>query len=95
MSVHPAKTQISLGISDQPGHPDVQADLSLHWAHTHFVGFVMSRLKCHAVDYGVCIPGMVLSRMNAITGPQNATLPTTITRTMSKVSLPKIQYLYP
>ena len=21
-----------------------QADLSLHWAHTHFVGFVMSRL---------------------------------------------------
>ena len=23
---------------------DVQADLSLHWAHTHFVGFVMPRL---------------------------------------------------
>ena len=23
---------------------DAQADLSLHWAHTHFVGFVMSRL---------------------------------------------------
>ena len=28
--------------SDQPGH---QADLSLRWAHTHFVCFVMSRLK--------------------------------------------------
>ena len=23
-----------------------QADLSLHWAHSHFVGFVMSWLKC-------------------------------------------------
>ena len=23
---------------------DAQADLSLHWAHTHFVGFVMSWL---------------------------------------------------
>ena len=46
--VHPAKTQISLGI-----HPfwsvwvywaDTQADLSLRWAHSHFVGFVMRRL---------------------------------------------------
>ena len=25
---------------------DTQADLSLRWAHTHFVGFVMSRLIC-------------------------------------------------
>ena len=25
---------------------DAQADLSLRWAHSHFVGFVMSRLKC-------------------------------------------------
>ena len=25
---------------------DAQADLSLRWAHTHFVGFVMRRLKC-------------------------------------------------
>ena len=24
---------------------DAQADLSLHWAHTHFVGFVMSRFR--------------------------------------------------
>ena len=24
---------------------DAQADLSLHWAHSHFVGFVMSRLN--------------------------------------------------
>ena len=24
---------------------DAQADLSLRWAHCHFVGFVMSRLK--------------------------------------------------
>ena len=26
--------------------PDAQADLSLRWAHTHFVGFVMSQLIC-------------------------------------------------
>ena len=25
---------------------DAQADLSLRWAHTHFVGFVMLRLNC-------------------------------------------------
>ena len=35
MSVRPAKTQKTL---------DAQADLSLRWAHTHFVGFDMSRL---------------------------------------------------
>ena len=34
--VRSAKTQISLGIADQ----------SLRWAHTHFVGFVMSWLTC-------------------------------------------------
>ena len=29
---------------------DAQADLSLRWAHSHFVGFVIRRLKCsHAV----------------------------------------------
>ena len=32
-----AKTQVSLGI---------QSLLSLHWAHSHFVGFVMLRLIC-------------------------------------------------
>ena len=32
--------------SDQPGHPDAQADQSLRWAHTHLIGFVMSRLIC-------------------------------------------------
>ena len=25
---------------------DAQADLSLRWAHTHIVGFLMSWLKC-------------------------------------------------
>ena len=46
--------------SDQHGHPpsliglfdvrmkkaDAQADLSLRWAHSHSVGFVMRRFKC-------------------------------------------------
>ena len=51
-SVHPAKTQISLGVryplsgQQRPWSDwaDAQADLSLCWAHTHFVGFVMSWL---------------------------------------------------
>ena len=70
MSVHPAKTQISLGICpvwselavrsmDSWGPKvsscgqrrlwsdctDALADLSLRWAHSHFVGFIMLRLK--------------------------------------------------
>ena len=69
MSVHPAKTQISLGIhpvwsesslctqgvAKNPSllHADseywsdwanAQADLSLRWAHTHFIHFVMSQI---------------------------------------------------
>ena len=50
VDVRPAKTQISLGIHqfDQGLRcalsADAQADLSLRWAHSHFVGFVMSRL---------------------------------------------------
>ena len=28
---------------------DAQADLSLRWAHSHFVGFVMSRLVCYCI----------------------------------------------
>ena len=29
---------------------DAQADLSFHWAHTHFVGFVMRRLICWSIQ---------------------------------------------
>ena len=56
---HPAKTQISLGICPVWSvfvvrmnkawvlsyRVDAQADLSLLWAHSHFVGFVMRRLN--------------------------------------------------
>ena len=31
---------------------DAQADLSLRWAHSHIVGFVMSRLKCFVISTG-------------------------------------------
>ena len=31
--------------ADSEDWADAQADLSLRWAHTHFVGFVMSRLN--------------------------------------------------
>ena len=51
ISVRPVKTQISLGIRPLSAQRrlwsvwvDAQADLSLRWAHTHFVGFVMSWL---------------------------------------------------
>ena len=34
---------------------DAQADLSLRWAHTHFVGFIMSRLILWQVIAGCLI----------------------------------------
>ena len=55
-SVRPAKTQISLGIRPVWSESSLSAwrklgslathDLSLRWAHSHFVGFVVSRLIC-------------------------------------------------
>ena len=52
MSVHPAKTQL---VAKDPrflhAHSEdsavAQTKLSLRYAHTHFVGFVMSWLICH------------------------------------------------
>ena len=44
MTVRPAKIQISLGIRPVRS-VFAQADLSLRWAHSHFVGFVMRQLK--------------------------------------------------
>ena len=32
---------------------DAQSDLSLRWAHSHFVGFDMSRLICEALHYSL------------------------------------------
>ena len=74
VTVHPAKTQISLGIrpvwsesslsawrklgssathwvhpEDWSDWADVQADLSLRWAHSHYVGFITRRLKWYMV----------------------------------------------
>ena len=40
---------------------DAQADLSLRWAHTHFVGFVMSRLIFFS-SYNVTFISMMLSK---------------------------------
>ena len=36
---------------------DAQADLSLRWAHAHFVGFVMSRLISMFSDINECLEG--------------------------------------
>ena len=62
MAVRPAKTQIGLGIrpvgseyllsawgnlgSSATHLAHAQSDLSLHWTHSHFIGFVISWLKC-------------------------------------------------
>ena len=35
-------------MQDFQNRPDAQADLSLRWAHTHFVGFVVRRLIPYA-----------------------------------------------
>ena len=46
VAVCPAKTQISLGICRVWSvFADAQDDLSLRWAHTHFVSFVMQQLS--------------------------------------------------
>ena len=34
-----------------PDFANVQADLSLRWAHSHFIGFVMSRLIFHLTSF--------------------------------------------
>ena len=72
VTVHPAKTQISLGIRPVWPEPSLTPwgklgslathwvhsedsdetrwmprQMSLRWAHSHFVGFVMSQLICH------------------------------------------------
>ena len=36
---------------------DTQADLSLHWAHSHFVGFVMRRLIYYVIAM-LCVDGL-------------------------------------
>ena len=38
---------------------DAQADLILRWAHSHFVGFVMSRLSCWQCLF--CLTGMLIT----------------------------------
>ena len=63
--IRPAKTQISLGIRPvwsesslsawiKLGSP-AQADLSLRWAHSHFVGFVTRRLIYNGSHHGFSV----------------------------------------
>ena len=57
LGIHPVWSEFSLSTWRKLGSlttywahwADAQADLRLRWAHSHFVGFVMSRLKfvCH------------------------------------------------
>ena len=48
---------------------DALADLSLCWAHTHFVGFVMSRLIWKTYWYEVDKKAMIRNRYNRIPHP--------------------------
>ena len=45
-----AKDPSFLHADSEDSEQTAQFDLSLRWAHSHIVGFVMSRLKCLAVD---------------------------------------------
>ena len=49
MSVRPAKTQISLGIRPVWSVPSLSRLIWDFAGHSHFVGFVMSRLICSAI----------------------------------------------
>ena len=46
VTVHPVKTQISLGMRSVTNKMSVRPAKSLRWSHTHFVGFVMLWLIC-------------------------------------------------
>ena len=48
LATHWAQANAPIRLGGCPGSDwvDAQTDLSLRWAHSHFVGFVMSRLKC-------------------------------------------------
>ena len=100
MSVHPAKTQISLGIRSVWSESSLcaqwvakgpkcsscgqrrlwsdmanaQTDLSLRWEHSHFVGFVMSRLiyEMHTIPLRLssCIPFSQEPQENIIFQPR-------------------------
>ena len=54
---------------------DAQADLSLRWAHTHFVGFVMSRLKyCFSPITTVYIPIRIIETRPVVARQANLCL---------------------
>ena len=60
---------------------DAQADPSLHWPHSHFVGFVMSQLKCSFLFFqltGLQRYEEVLSKLNseALKRSQTQVVPT-------------------
>ena len=57
---------------------DAKADLSLRWAHTHFVGFVMSRLinnvndkKDGVMPQGIQLHEFAYQLMTLLVGHQN------------------------
>ena len=76
--MRPAKTQINLGSAQSDQDPsflhadsedsdhwaDAQADLSLRWAHSHFVGFVTRWLVCITVTG--TIPGEFVSMITSL-----------------------------
>ena len=66
MTVRPAKTQISLGIL-----ADSQADLSLRWVHSHFVGFVMSRFIYCSISMSRSGLDFIMNLTNLATSGEN------------------------
>ena len=117
MTVHPAKTQISLGIrpvwsesslsawrklgslathwaysEDWSDWADAQADLSLRWVHTHFVGFVTRWLICAWQGFGRSLTLWALRSWQEIKSP--ADFMTLHTQCSSKMDLHKPNYAW-
>ena len=74
---------------------DAQADLSLRWAHRHFVGFVMSRLTSYRVTWHRMLLNVVTTTVfdarscrdiSTYRRPLNETVWTNVFHTLTKVN---------
>ena len=73
MRVHPIWSESSLSAWRKLGSlathwAHAQADLSLRWAHTHFVRFIMSRLSCFVEQTGTSLQVQPTCLWNSFTG---------------------------
>ena len=73
---------------------EAQADLSLCWAHTHFVGFFMSRLICRWTGRQTSAPGAVWSGSTLFANTFLSFRIITVLLLISKTAVIKVKYLF-